>query len=168
LLYCEASFLGGIMRTFACVAIMLVTVALSVPFAGTAFAQAGSTGGTLGNTDKSISGDREAPRHEREEPRKKAAPKEASHTASGSSCGNIVGTWKWYFGLSQTTYLADGTSRNTFGTTGTWQCAGNAISGEWSNGSVKEHYVLSPDGDILFVHSSWGGGVSFAATREGH
>ena len=143
-------------------------IALSATGASGAFAQAGSTGGTIGKTDKSISGDREEPRHERAEPRKKPAPKETSHTASGSSCRNIVGTWKWYLGLSQTTYLADGTSRSTFGTTGTWQCAGNGISGEWSNGSIKEHYVLSPDGDILFVRSSWNGGVSFAATREGH
>jgi hypothetical protein len=154
------------MRAVTGATILLFTVAVSAPFAGTAFAQAGSTGGTLGNTDKSISGDREQPR--REEPRKRVTPKESNHTASGSSCRNIVGTWKWYLGLGQTTYLADGTSRSTFGTTGTWQCAGNAISGEWSNGSIKEHYVLSPDGDTLFVHSSWNGGVSFTATREGH
>jgi hypothetical protein len=58
------------MRAFACAAIMLIAVA------GAAFAQAGSTGGTLGNTDKSISGDREEPRrsekHEEHHPRLQA------------------------------------------------------------------------------------------------
>jgi hypothetical protein len=49
------------MRTFTCAAIMLAAAALSAPFDGAAFAQAGSTGGTLGNTDKSISGDRQEP-----------------------------------------------------------------------------------------------------------
>jgi|SRR5580704_8593968 hypothetical protein len=49
------------MRALTCVAIMLTAAALSVPFAPNAFAQAGSTGGTLGNTDKSISGERQEP-----------------------------------------------------------------------------------------------------------
>ncbi|MGA8611405.1 MAG: hypothetical protein WB760_06755 [Xanthobacteraceae bacterium] len=46
------------MRAFTWAAITLITAALSVSFGERAFAQAGSTGGTLGNTDKSISGDR--------------------------------------------------------------------------------------------------------------
>jgi hypothetical protein len=50
------------MRAFICAAFLLVAASVSVPVAGTAFAQAGSTGGTLGNTDKSISGEREEPR----------------------------------------------------------------------------------------------------------
>jgi hypothetical protein len=83
------------MRTLTCAAIMLVVVVLSVPFGGAAFAQAGSTGGTLGNTDKSISGEREEPRREREEPRKKPAPKEAGHTASAPSTVSVAGRWSW-------------------------------------------------------------------------
>jgi hypothetical protein len=57
------------MRAFTCAAIMLVTVAASAPFTEMAFAQAGSTGGTLGNTNKSISGDRGG---DVEQPHKKA------------------------------------------------------------------------------------------------
>jgi hypothetical protein len=87
------------MRAFTCAAITLVTVTVSAPFAGTAFAQAGSTGGTLGNTDKSISGER------REEP---AVPKSHSHKVASapaeaksksSGCGNVVGTYQWIIGI---------------------------------------------------------------------
>jgi hypothetical protein len=60
------------MRALACAAIALVTIAVSGP---TAFGQAGSTGGTLGNTDKSISGNREEPRQSAEPPRRHSEPR---------------------------------------------------------------------------------------------
>jgi hypothetical protein len=47
-----------------------------------AFAQAGSTGGTLGNTDKSISGDREEPGHSSEKGQVKIKRPHASESAS--------------------------------------------------------------------------------------
>jgi hypothetical protein len=78
-------------RTFTCAAIMLATAAVSAPFARTAFAQAGSTGGTLGNTDKSISGEREEPRqrdpHENRT-RERSAP-------STPSAVFVTGQWHW-------------------------------------------------------------------------
>jgi hypothetical protein len=84
------------MRAFICAALLLVAASVSVPFAGTAFAQAGSTGGTLGNTDKSISGEREEPRQPAEprrrhaEPGAKAAMPAGIHVTSatfGQNCG---------------------------------------------------------------------------------
>ena len=42
-----------------CIIAVALGIALSAAGASGALAQAGSTGGTLGNTDKSISGDRE-------------------------------------------------------------------------------------------------------------
>jgi hypothetical protein len=132
------------MRTFICAAIMLVTVTVSAPFAGTVFAQAGSTGGTLGNTDKSISGDREGPRRsgDREEPRKKA-PKEA-HTASAPSIVSVAGRWNWTadcqsghyngaFTLSeasggQFTGAFDGTAMHDIGTISGGEVSGGQIS----------------------------------------
>jgi hypothetical protein len=53
-----------------------------------AFAQAGSTGGTLGNTDKSISGDREAPRGA-PSTRSRETPQRTGTAAS------ISGKWSW-------------------------------------------------------------------------
>jgi hypothetical protein len=75
------------MRTFPYAATMLVTVALSAPFAGNAFAQGGSTGGTLGKADKSVSGSREEPRQASTHPMR-----EKPKRATGVS---ISGKWVW-------------------------------------------------------------------------
>ena len=53
------SFWGEIVRPFIGAAIILIASAASMPCDGTAFAQAGSTGGTLGKSNKSVSGSRE-------------------------------------------------------------------------------------------------------------
>ena len=129
-----------------------------------ALGQAGSVGGTIGKTDKSVSGGEEQP-HSRAKPQKDKT--DATPATRSSPCRDIVGTWKWYLGLSETTFLADGSARHSSGATGKWQCVGSAISAVWSNG-VKEHYVLSPDGNSLSVDTSWNGGVSFVVTRESH
>jgi hypothetical protein len=126
------------MRTFTCAAIMLIAVS------GPALAQAGSTGGTLGNTDKLISGDQEEPRREREEPRKKASPKEASHTVSAPSIVSVAGRWNWTadcqsghwsgaFTLSdpssgQFTGTLDGTNMADIGTISGGEVSGGQIS----------------------------------------
>lgn len=61
------------------------------------FAQAGSTGGTIGKQDKSISGDGEAPSispHARKNlPPRPAKPNEGADSACGRMSANIVGTW---------------------------------------------------------------------------
>jgi hypothetical protein len=80
----------------------LVSLVLSIAAVGSAFAQAGSTGGTLGNTDKSISGDREEPRR---------APPHAK-TSTPTSC-KLAMVWANQingFGSSVWTISADGTA----------------------------------------------------------
>jgi hypothetical protein len=145
------------------IAILAVLALTAMPSAS--LAQAGSTGGTVGKQDKSVSGgsgSAVAPL------KKNIAPSEASQSPIKSSCRNVVGEWKWYLGLTVTTFSADGALKNSSGAaTGTWMCTGAAISGIWTNGA-KEHYTLSPDGNSLLVNSSWGGGITFAATRESH
>jgi hypothetical protein len=80
-----------------------------------AFAQAGSTGGTLGNTDKSISGERHEQTPER--PAAKSSPKTGprglDHTENApasrlggrwhwrADCGGIGGIWEGLFSVSQ-------------------------------------------------------------------
>src|SRR5580704_8701764 len=117
------------MRTFTCAAIMLVTVALSVPFTGTAFAQAGSTGGTVGKQDKSVSGGEEpaAPRSQMH--RSATAP--VAGKARSSGCGNVVGTYKWAMGT--TVINADGTATNGVNH-GKWTCAGGQVTITWISG----------------------------------
>jgi hypothetical protein len=117
-----------------------VTAAACVPFASTAFSQAGSTGGTLGNTDKSISGDR------REEP---AAPKSQTHrsasapAAKSSGCGSVVGAYKWPVGI--TTIKNGGVATGIPGVQGTWTCANGEVTIVWNNG-YTDHLTPIPGG----------------------
>ena len=102
------------MRAFTCAASMLIVAAVSVPFAGTAFAQAGSTGGTIGNRDKSISGGEEETTRQaaRKPPVKRASqpPRRGERAATlgssfdgswaGVSVGPCIGKFGWTLQVS--------------------------------------------------------------------
>jgi hypothetical protein len=107
-----------------------------------AFAQAGSTGGTLGNTDKSISGDREEPRPV---DRHQSKPREREKgTASVPSTASVAGRWNWsadcqsghYNGAftlteasgGQFTGAFDGTAMHDIGTISGGEVSGGQIS----------------------------------------
>ena len=65
--------------------------------------QPGSTGGSIGKIDKSVSSGGE----EANQPRTAPHPKRetgAQQTPSSQSCG-LVGTWSWYRGLTEMTFL---------------------------------------------------------------
>src|ERR1700722_2536708 len=153
----SASFLreGDSMRTFTCAAIMLIAVAEP------AFAQAGTTGGTLGNTDKSISGDR------REEP---AAPRSQTHrsapappAAKSTGCGNAVGVYKGFSGIT-TIIKSGGTAALANGTQGNWTCANGQVTIVWNNG-FTDHLRPKPGG---FSAVNNVGGNSSSCACEAH
>jgi hypothetical protein len=82
------------MRAFTCAASMLIVAAVSVPFAGTAFAQAGSTGGTIGNRDKSVSGgEEETKRHAARKPPIKRASQPPRRGERAATLGSFDGSW---------------------------------------------------------------------------
>ena len=96
------------MRAFTYVAIALIAAAISVPSAGDAFAQAGSTGGMIGKSDKSISGgeERSLPTGRASQPaerasqparRREQAPTSGSYDGSwaGMSVGPCIGHFGW-------------------------------------------------------------------------
>jgi hypothetical protein len=131
-------------------------ITLSAAGASCAMAQAGSTGGTLGNTDKSISGER------REEPAAQPRAREPkSHTArkaeAGSSCGRIAGSWKW--GSATIAIKADGTAQHAVGGSGTWTCNGGQYVFTWSNG-ITDRVTLSVDGNSL----SWSNNLGWTGS----
>lgn len=143
------------MRTFACAAIMLIAVA------GAAFAQAGSTGGTLGNSDKSISGDRDSgEKTERQRPvpkrdRHAAKPSdEASSETRGSSCNRIVGTWKMILDIV-INIRPNGTASSANGLTATWTCRDGRYDVVWSNG-FTDHVTVLADGNSADVVNNIG------------
>jgi hypothetical protein len=77
--------------------------------ASSALAQAGSTGGSIGKQDKSMSGGEEADRARAATHPKQPAAK-ARETSSGRSCGRIVGRWSWYLGTSEVVMYKDGSA----------------------------------------------------------
>jgi hypothetical protein len=145
------------MRALACAAIALVTIAVSGP---TAFGQAGSTGGTLGNTDKSISGERrEEPTAPKSRPHRSAsAPAEGTSKSSG--CGNVVGTYKWVLG-GTTVIKANGTTTHSTGPQGKWTCANGQVTIVWNNGFI-DHLTPTPSGFSVLTTNT---GIQFEAPR---
>ena len=134
-----------------------------------ALAQAGSIGGIIGKSDKSISGGEEADRP-RAAPHPKRPAAKGQATSSDRSCGRIVGSWSWYRG-NESEFYKDGSARNSpSGATGKWTCAGDTVSVVWSYQGTRHatnRITVSQDGNSIFVVSSRGGGMKFTGTRRG-
>jgi hypothetical protein len=101
------------MRAFTYVEIALIAAAMSVPSIGAVFAQAGSTGGMIGNRDKSISGGEEETEHHvvRKPPATRASqpPRRREQVATrgsfdgswaGMSVGSCIGQFGWKLQVS--------------------------------------------------------------------
>jgi hypothetical protein len=132
-----------------------------------ALAQAGSTGGTIGKQDKSISG-RTEPDRPRVARHSKRPATNSQEISSGSACSRIVGTWKWGggFGLTEMVFNQNGTVRQSLtGSTGSWSCAGTIVKTVFANGST-DRIAISKDGNSASVTTTWGGGHSFRVTRR--
>jgi hypothetical protein len=148
------------MRAFTYVAIALIAAAMSVPFAGSALAQAGSTGGTVGNRDKSVSGSNEptAPASpHRHTPSRKSADTRAS-TSGG--CGPILGKWLWFNGVT-VVVNADRTTTQSDGHSASVACTDGVYRFNWGFGSAT--MTLSADGRRMTGRDSLG---SASASRE--
>jgi hypothetical protein len=73
-----------------------LSIALSTAGASVAFAQAGSTGGTLGKTDKLTAGSRDT--EEPEKPPHSTRPQRKSDAPAGSgpqTSASVAGHWRW-------------------------------------------------------------------------
>jgi hypothetical protein len=113
-------------------------------------AQGGSTGGTIGKQNKSVSGTEDKPTpSQRATP---STPKRAGAPLARKGCGNIVGVWSWsggLFGSGDTEFRADGTASHRSGIVGTWVCrAGGEVYIDWKDW-YKNRMKLSPDGKTL-------------------
>jgi hypothetical protein len=121
-------------------------IALSGAGASGALAQAGSTGITLGNTDKSISGDREEPRPH---PGSKVSVPSSAHMSEppvGSSpCSKALGVWFWV--TMEVTLKPGGIAERRDGN-GKWTCSGDKLSVFWDNGMPAENFTVTADGQL--------------------
>jgi hypothetical protein len=141
----------------------VIASAIGCASAGTAAAQAGSAGGTIGKQDKSISGSERdpAPRPARNQ-RQRTKPSLASRS-SQPSCRSIVGIWaSWasgVYGKQDTRIRADGTITHPT-SKGTWSCTAGEYIHVWDSFGVRGPYSLSPDGKRLIKIKD--GTVSFS------
>ena len=79
----------------------LFSILISIAFAGAGFAQSGSSGGSIGNDEKSVSGSRATPRAvESEKPARRskprsepAEPRRAARKSGGGGGGGFDGAW---------------------------------------------------------------------------
>lgn len=148
------------MRKPVTLGIVAISCLIALPAADRiALAQAGSTGGTIGKTDKSASGGDELGPHQMS--RTPGVRKGEAKSARGS-CQNIVGVWTWMNG-TETVFNADGTGRNSFGGPCTWKCVGGAVVANWNVG-VVDRITISGDGKSVLVNNS--NGDTFAGTRK--
>jgi hypothetical protein len=129
----------------------------------TALAQAGSTGGTLGKSDKSASGGEEkAPGYEKSHKRPAQTKRVQDQPRTSSACGRIVGTWKWSNGLD-VVFMVNGTGEATNGDTSTWLCEGGFYKVTWKAWGT-DRITIASDGQSL---SGVGiAGLPLSATRK--
>jgi hypothetical protein len=126
-----------------------LSVALSAAGASGAFAQAGSTGGTIGKTDKSVSGGEEAahPRESAEPDSRPTKPRERENRAASSRSGaSVAGQWRW------TADCPNGHWNGAFAVT------------EVSNGQFTGEYDAGAGGGTISNGHVNGGSVSFTRT----
>lgn len=155
----------------ACTALLMAAALAGSAFAADQFrlAQAGSTGGTLGKTDQSLSGsgskDTPPEKSQRGTPPKQGAAVKQD-AAKASRCSMIVGTWTWVLGVEMA-FKPGGTFQADSGPGGTWTCSnGNYVIRVHGNSGV-DRLTISPDGNAL-SGTSWvtGHSIAFSVTRK--
>jgi hypothetical protein len=116
---------------------VVLSLALSAPGAPVAFAQAGSTGGTVGKQDKSVSGGDTKSEVGR-------AAKSPAHNST-ERCGGIVGVWAFSNGVDVSVNPDGGATAN--GWHASWTCQANVITIRWP--AFVDNYTIGSDGRSL-------------------
>jgi hypothetical protein len=133
---------------------------------GTAFAQAGSAGGTVGQKDKSVSGTNNP------------APAATTSGKSGSAGGaagaatkesasstsdpcHVVGSWTYHtpLGTYEVVFDAQGSAVSTSGQTAQWSCSAGNVTANWPTG-FTDHLSVTADGKKFFGHTAMGLAIS--------
>jgi hypothetical protein len=122
-------------------------------------AQAGSTGGNVGNRDKSISGS-DSPPSAPASPQRHIPPVSHAPEPAPTGCSAMMGRWSWNNGGGDTEINPGGTlSRNGQAGAGSWSCNDGVIVLVWSVGWVDK-LTLSSDGKRLSGNNQFGIPVS--------
>lgn len=123
----------------------LLSVALgSTSVSPKALAQAGSTGGTIGKTDKSETGSDPTPStRPPSQPRKQD---DSSRNVAASSCSRMPGSWSWFNGAT-VVIKPDGTASDGRHAA-KWSCTNGSVVMLWNHG-YTDRLSLSRDGSHL-------------------
>lgn len=125
-----------------------------------ALAQTGSIGGTVGKTEKSVSGDEEETRSHPARPGIKGRA-----SVHASACSKLLGVWKGALGgdiIFKSGGVALGTSpRNE----GTWSCNDEQLTITWKTLAAIDRCSLSADGTVQTCRHNILGN-SFVRTRK--
>lgn len=149
---------------------LIVGAPAAVSFPAPGLAQAGSTGGTVGKTDKSLSGSEPVepePQPKKEKPPPRPAKSRDATTESGAkqrqaSCTRLSGVWSAAMG-GQIIFGSGGSVSHTLThNKGTWSCSKGQFTVTWKSGTV-DRCSLSSDGMTQTCTNSIGG--SFTRTR---
>ena len=124
-----------------------------------ALAQAGSTGGTIGKTGKSVAGGDEAKR-----PKPARSTVRRRETVRASSCSKLLGVWKGALG-GDIIYKSSGAVLGTLTVNeGTWSCGNTGITVTWTKIPSADHCRLSSDGMLQTCTNN--SGRSFTRSRK--
>jgi hypothetical protein len=129
------------------IAVAFVAFFVSVP----ALAQSGSLGGTVGKTNKSVSGDLQS----------KANRHAPSPNIETRRCEKAAGNWTFSNGVD-VAIKPDGSATSN-GFSASWTCHGGQITMRWP--AFTDHYSILADGNTLSGISGLGG-ASLSATRK--
>jgi len=125
-----------------------------------AYAETGSTGGTIGKQDKGVSGAVEAPPSgSKPEGRAKTAIAKPSPNAANQPCSKIVGAWDWGSG-GTVTFKSNGTVDMTNGDSATWTCREGAYTIQYKLFGNTTRGTLSADGNQFSGKGALGSFVS--------
>jgi hypothetical protein len=133
----------------------LLAVLIFLAGSSLALGQAGSTGGSIGKTDKSVSGETAPEKQTQPKSRSKGQrtnEKANSNSAASSStkspsgatpCERLLGSWTFSNGIG-VVFKADGGTVATNDDEGKWTCDSGMVTAQWSKWT--DHYVISSDG----------------------
>jgi hypothetical protein len=118
--------------------VLVCSLGLNVP----AHSQAGSTGGTIGKSNKSVSGGEPEIQNAHTTPgRRGARSTRTTKKTTKTGCNQVVGTWTWLIGT--TSLNSDHTVSHSWGNHGTWTCADRVVTITWGDGNLDKLTVAA-------------------------
>jgi hypothetical protein len=150
---------GTSMKCFSARLTVLLAALFVAPWP--AFPQAGSTGGTIGKHDKSVSGGDDQERRPEPNAKRRQSATARPDGGHGKGCPDITGVWNSWasgmFGKGDATFNKDGTATHKSGIPGTWRCENGQLRMGWNHKepspasiTTDGKTIIDSDGKVVF------------------